>query len=282
MTGHTRARSRAQESHADKAALIARGRLKEARQSFARRGWEILPQGIRGQLILKWVADHAWLAYPADPKSAVRRHCGQLAPWLKEDGLAELVATTAESNKRWSHDQSATVLEISMRESQSSGFRFLGCDDDPTYERRLKVKRAKNAARQRKFRAANSTGRKRGRPRLELSPEDRLARSNAQAAQRMRRSRALRKNPSRDKFIETGSVTEFSVTDLSHRKERGAPEAPPPPPHPIVVRLEDIPDGLILDQDGVEFKPRPPHKRRPPPRDWMDAAMEGMNRGGRT
>jgi biotin operon repressor len=53
------------------------------------------------------------------------------------------------------------------------------------------------------------------------------------------------------------------------------PEGPPLPDHPIIVRLEDIPDGLILDQDGNQFKRPPPRQRRPPTRTWMDAAFEG-------
>jgi hypothetical protein len=134
-----------QKSDSDKSALIARGRLKEARKWFARRDWEVLPQGIRGQLVLRWVADHAWMAYPSDPEGAVRRHCGQLAPWLKEDGLTELVADTADSNKRWSHDQSAAVLEIGVRDSRALSFRFLGCDDDPNYEIRTAAKKEKAA-----------------------------------------------------------------------------------------------------------------------------------------
>jgi hypothetical protein len=232
----------------DKTVLIARGRLKEARKWFTRRGWEVLPQGLRGRLILQWVADHAWMAYPSDPKGAVRRECRRYAPWLKGAELEELVEATKKSNKRWSHDHSATVLEISMRDSQALGFRFLGCDDDPTYERRLKIKRAKNAARQKKFRAANSTGAKRGRPALQLSPEDKLARTNAQAAERMRRLRALRKNPSRDKLREAGSVTEFSVTDLSHTEESGARLAP--------QRLAPAGDDIDVVA-GVGFAPPP-------------------------
>jgi len=90
------------------------------------------------------------------------------------------------------------------------------------------------------------------------------------------------------------------VTEQSPVSKRGAPQArprqhveigdapvalvarpAPPPPRPIVVRLEDIPDGLILDQDGIEFKPPPPHQRRPAPKTWMDAAFEGYT-GGRS
>ena len=283
-----------QKSNSDKSMLIARGRLKEARKLFAHRGWEVLPQGIRGQLILKWVSDHAWLAYPANPKGAVRRHCGQLAPWLKEDGLAELIAATAESNKRWSHDQSATVLEISMRDSRALGFRFVGCDDDPTYERRLKIKRAKSAARQRKFRAANSTGRKRGRPKSEGVPAWVAAGFSSERSYYRHKARGTapaqsgsknasryisKKNMKRDGIsLPPVSVTEYQSHESQPPAfERGPPEAAPsPPPRPIVICLDAAPtDGLIVDEGGREFTPPPPYERRPPPKTWMDAAFEG-------
>ncbi len=71
------------------------------------------------------------------------------------------------------------------------------------------------------------------------------------------------------------------VQSVSPAFDRGPPQAAPsPPPRPIVIRLDAIPDGLILDQDGNEFNP-PPYQRRPPPRDWMEAAFEGYT-GGRS
>jgi DNA-binding MarR family transcriptional regulator len=39
--------------------------------------------------------------------------------------------------------------------------------------------------------------------------------------------------------------------------------------------------GKVIDQDGVEYEPPPPHQRRPVPKTWMDAAFEGYN-GGRS
>jgi len=38
------------------------------------------------------------------------------APWLTDDELAEVIAKTRTSNKPWSADQSATVLEIGVRD----------------------------------------------------------------------------------------------------------------------------------------------------------------------
>jgi hypothetical protein len=81
---------------------------------------------------------------------------------------------------------------------------------------------------------------------------------------------------------------EMACSDLSHESqppafERGPPEAAPsPPPRPIVTRLDAAPtDGLILDEDGHEFKQPPPYERRPAPKTWMDAAFEGYT-GGRS
>ena len=103
-----------QKSDTNKFVLIARGRIKEARAEFARRGWDTLPQGIRGQRILAWIACMARDGYPSNPEAAVRRICGGLAPYLKEHELAALIESTRAVNRRFSHDQSAMVLEISV------------------------------------------------------------------------------------------------------------------------------------------------------------------------
>ena len=54
-------------------------------------------------MILQWVADHGWLAYPTNPEAAVRPKWATLAAWLCEIELEELVERTWTSNKRWSH-----------------------------------------------------------------------------------------------------------------------------------------------------------------------------------
>jgi hypothetical protein len=173
------------EQDADKTALLARGRLAEARRWFTHLGWDVLPEGIRGRRILRWGADQAYLASPGNPKRSVRRWCRKWDPQLSNVELGELVAGTRHSNKRWSSDQCAAVLGITVRDRESFRFRFLGACDDPNHEVRLELKREKNAARNRRHRAAHSTGASRGRPALELPPEDRLARSKAQDAERV-------------------------------------------------------------------------------------------------
>src|ERR1700733_7745634 len=114
----------AQKSTPDKAVLIARGRIKHGRQSIARRGWDTLPQGRRGQRILAWFACMAWDGYPSNPEAAVRRICGGLAPYLKEAEWIDLIAKTKVANRRFNHDQCAVVLEISVIDCLAHGSQF--------------------------------------------------------------------------------------------------------------------------------------------------------------
>jgi hypothetical protein len=313
--------------------LMARGRLAEAKKWFAHRGWKVLPRGNRGWQILKWGADHAWLAAETDWKRerSVRNWCRSKAPSLTDAELNQIVADTVASNKRWTHDQSATVLKISVRDLQEHGFKFLGADNDPNYEIRHAVKKEKAAARARKYRASRSTGAKRGRPASATAPRRKgaVTRSEWLAANSasqvkpwialgMKRSwyyelkkrgeldrtgpaenasRPLSNNRKRD------GISVSPVQSVSPASMRGAHQASPrqheaveigdapvalgarpapAPTRPIVIRLDAAPtDGLILDEDGVEFRPPPPHQRRPAPKTWMDAAFEKYN-GGRS
>lgn len=192
--------------------MIALGRLANARKWFAHRGWDVLPDNERGHRILQWGADHAWQAGPKNPKRSVRLWCRRWAgPWLTNTELDQIVRETEERDKRWSGDHSAAVLEIGVRDREHLQLWFFGADDDPNYDHRQELKRAKDAARKRKSRAARSTGRLRGRPSLDLSPEAKAARVREQNAERQRRRRASRKNMSRT-LIEINPVTHLSVT----------------------------------------------------------------------
>jgi hypothetical protein len=215
-------------SQSEKTKMQARGRLKDARHWFLQRYGSALPRISRGRRILSWVADHARLGYPANPEGAVRRCCGELAPWLKVTELDELVAESEESNKCWTNDQSAMVLEIGVRVWMKYRYRFLGACDDPDHEVRSEDERARNAAYSRKYRAGKGASTKRGRPRLNLSEADRAARRRRQAAERKRAERCRKKAA----MSGEGDVTpkssghnivmitsdEFSVTSLLVRR----------------------------------------------------------------
>jgi hypothetical protein len=238
----------------DDYAIIARTRLKDLRIWFKRNGWDELPQGERpGRL--QWIADHAWVAYPTNPKPAIRRRCREIAPDLSDDDLDQLIAYTEQSNKRWTPDQSAMVWDITAHDRDSHALWSFGACDDPDYEWRRNRNLEKDAERKRNERAARSTGRPRGRPRLELTPEEMKARRNAQAAERMRRLR-LRKNASATKE-EDISRTELSVTAPSPILLLPAPIVPARAPKargglPVTVDVLEPLEGEIVTDD-VDF-----------------------------
>jgi hypothetical protein len=238
-------------------ALRARGRLSNARKWFTHLGWEVLPQNERG--ILHWAADHAWVAGPANRKQSVRRWCRRWAPWLSDADIADLIAHTERSSKNWSHDQSAAVLRVTVRDREALKLWFFGACDDPDYERRLQINREKAAARQRRSRAGRRTGRKPGRPKLNLTPEEMKARRNAQAAERMRRHR-LRETPSRS-IKNINPVTYLSVSDPcpillpAPIEQRRAPQASRRLP-------DDVTEDAMIVDGGCALAPPPPHRTR--------------------
>ncbi|QIG94410.1 hypothetical protein [Bradyrhizobium sp. 6(2017)] len=221
----------------DTHAIRAAGRLSDARKVFADRGWKALPCNTRGRRILRWGADHAWLANPNNPKRGVRNWCRKWAR-LKPAELDQLIVDTEVRFKRgacrWSDDESAVTLEITVTDRTRLGLRFIGACNDLSYEIRLGIRREKNAACQRRRRAEKSTGRPRGRPALNLSPEEKKARSNAKAAERMRNMRALRKNAS-------PAIDSIKSSDAIKRNIS----------RPILV--QSIASISVTDLDGIDF-----------------------------
>jgi hypothetical protein len=184
---HARANPRnnsKQNSASDLTVLLARGCLSNAKKWFAHRGWDELPPSERGQLILQWGADQAYLASPTNPSRYVRLWCRTWNPRLTRLELDKIVAYTAGHNKRYTPDQSAMVLEVGVRDREALRLWFFGANDDPDYEYRNKAKKAKAAARACKYRALHSTGAKRGRPALKLSEEERIDHERVQRANR--------------------------------------------------------------------------------------------------
>jgi hypothetical protein len=264
---------------------------------FADRQWDVLPQGIRGQRILRWGADHAYLADPANPEISVRRWCRKWAPWLKPAELDEIVAYTQTSNKRWSDDECAAVLEVNVADRLRLRLRFIGADDDPNYEIRAGLQREKDAGYSRTYRAKHRTGRPRGRPKSDRVPAWVAAGASSRATyyRNLKAEKNETENPS-GLLSKNRSPDAISVSPVSPASMRGAPKASPrqhdavdigdapvaldarpapTPPRPMVIRLDAAPDGFIIDEDGHSFTPPPPYQRRPPPRTWMHAAFEG-------
>jgi hypothetical protein len=271
MAGNTvHARDESRKSHHtpkddptdDLGTMFARGRLKEARQWFGRRGWNVLPQDERGRRVLAWGADHAWLAGPANPKRSVRNWCRRWWPSLSDAELAEIVARTETSNKRWSADQCAVVLEITVRDRESLGFRFVGAMDDPEYEHRNATAAAKHAARSRKYRAARGAKTRADYEGKSLSRTKPWEAEGISRASYYRRRRNGETSPCRDITFLTNnkSLRENigSVTHLSHE-----PDLPSRPlnaarraPEPVLVEFFDEHGNLIsleFDADDPEL-----------------------------
>jgi hypothetical protein len=290
--------------------IRARGRLAEARKWFAHRGWDVLPQGIRGQRILLWGADQAYLAGPANPLKSVRRWCRCWAPWLKPAELDAIVAGTTSSNKRWSDDESAATLEINVADRQRLHLRFIGADNDPNFEIRDGLQREKNAGYSRTYRAKRSTGRPRGRPKSDGVPAWVAAGASSERSYYRHKARGTAaaqsgsKNPSGllSKNRSPDAISLPPVSPVAPASMRGAHQASPrqheaveigdapvaldarpapAPTRPIVIRLDAAPDGFIIDEDGHEFEPPPPYERRPTPKTWREAAFQGY-RGERS
>jgi len=192
----------------------------------------------------------AWEAYPARPEAGVRRVCEIFAPYLEEQDWADLIAATAEANRHFTPDQSAAVTGVGVRDHLRLRLRFIGCDDDACYEVRAEQKQIRDAERKRRKRAELSTGRKPGRPRLELSAAEREERRKQQGAERAARYRAKkaaadasgasRKTPSSIKYIDCPR-TQFSVTEAEgaeRQKRDGA-----------------MPDIVVDDGDFVPLYP---------------------------
>jgi hypothetical protein len=196
----------------------ALGMLAEASRWFSHKGWKTLPDSRRGWLIVQWGAEVAWQGNPANPERGARAWCCKWQPLLRlkqnKAKLDRIIAEAARTKTLWAPDIGGATLEITVSDLVALGFRFLGACDDPNYDARNATRKAKNAACHRRRRAANSTGRKRGRPALNLSPEEKRTRRLAQEAERKRRLRASAKNAS--SHIESiTAVTHFSVTPPS-------------------------------------------------------------------
>jgi len=221
----------------------------------------------------------AWDGYPSDPEAAVRRICGGLAPYLKEHELAALIESTRAANRRFSPDQCAMVIEISVTDCLARGYRFLGADNDPDYVDRDKAKRARNAACKRKSRAAKRSGRPRGRPKSEGIPAWQAAGFGSERSYYRHKAKGTAaaqsgsKNASPYKLRETREVTEFHChPNASPDHPSGAPQAPPH--RPIIVRLDEAPTGKFIDEAGDEITIPKPHETR----DWQTVAMAGYRR----
>jgi hypothetical protein len=262
-----------------------------------------LPDDDAGRHDLWIAACHIWhLARQCGPIVALRQWVAEWAPWCGPDELQALIDRVDANPRKWTADELAhelgvAVVPFSVR--QALGLTTIGSIDVDKAGRELR-------------RSANSTNRSTERRRkLGAVPREQYLAANTANRDQPWLALGISKPTyyrRKKRDAQCGTLCETSAnapkkgnvlvcSDLYHVQPtasaaervkrdgapgdhpRGAPEAPPPPHRPIIVRLDHAPDGLIIDQAGIEFKPPPPRDRHPTPRTWMDAAMEGMNRG---
>lgn len=203
----------------------ALGMLAEARRWFKHKGWETLPISRRGWLIVQWGAEVAWHGNPGNPDRGARAWCCKWQPLLKlkqnKTKLDHIIAEALRTKTLWAPDVGGAILEITVSDLATLGFRFLGAYDDQNYDIRREIRKEKNAECQRRRRAKNRTGAGRGRPPLQLPEDTRKMHDKAQAARRAREYRARKKADAvpacvTEKCVtrvkDIGAVTELNVT----------------------------------------------------------------------
>ena len=219
---------------------LAQGRLANARTWFKHRGCNVLPQNERGWRILRWGADHAYLASPTNPIRSVLRWIRRWAPWLTEDEIDQLIAYVRASNKRWSHDQSAIVLGVSLDDRLALKLRFIGACDDPNYDRRRDMIRVRDTERQRRHRAKNKTRATPGRPKSDV-PAWKAAGFNSKRTYHRHKAREPlggTKNMSRDINIRK-SVTGFRCHKTKPENSLAENRRKPAPNHSKTADRKD-------------------------------------------
>lgn len=169
-------------------AMIARLRLKQATRWFAKKGKET----VRSQSVIRWIACQAWLSASRNPPATVRAVLTRLAPTLSSNEIQDLTEHTKGNISRWTSDQCAEILQISVWDREALQLWHLGAIDDYDYAIRSKLRAQKSALRVAKFRAKIISPRPRGRPRKTLTTaqiDKMLKRKRKMTANRVKRHR---------------------------------------------------------------------------------------------
>jgi hypothetical protein len=160
-----------------------------------------LPDDDAGLDAAKLLAQH-YMRLNDDAERVTRANLRLWARWMTEKAIAEL-ARTAKKAKTPSASQLGKDFRVTLDEVAALGLQTIRA-----FTVTLEGDRIRQARRRRN---AGATG-KRGRPALNLSPEEKRARITAQAAERKRRSRMSRKNSHAAAYIRGTKRDEFSVT----------------------------------------------------------------------
>lgn len=263
-----------------------------------------LPDDDAGRDHLYIAACHIWhLGKKCGPIATLKAWVKVWAPWCGPDELAALIDLVDANPKTWTADELARelglyVLPFAVR--QALGITTIGSidvDKDGRQQRRAAKKQENNTAWRRRNGAVL---------RSEWLLENNANQTKPWVAMGMKRSwyYECKKRGTLDfngvsAPVQSHETTDRTGPDTAKRREalvyphqssvpaeqaveRGPPQAAPsPPPRPIVIRLDGVPDGLILDEDGNELKIPPPYERPTVPKTWREAAFQDY-RGDRS
>lgn len=180
----------------------------------------VLPDDDAGLDAAELLAQH-YMRLNIDAERVTRANLRIWAPWLTETAIVDIIAA-AKKAKTPSAARLGKDFRVTAEEVAALGLKTI---------RAFTVTLENNRIRQaRRRRNAGATG-KRGRPVLDLSPEERKAHIRAQATERKRRSRMSRKNSHAAFYIRGMKRDEFSVTHAS--------------PCPLVTGLDFAKFGIV-------------------------------------
>jgi hypothetical protein len=221
-----------------KAAIVAERSMPKMHWRWRRRGRDIvallqsrfgtvLPDDDAGLDAAKLLAQH-YMRLTLDAERVTRANLRLWAPWATEKTIARLIRS-ARKSKTPSAAQLGKDFRVTADEVAS-----LGLSTITAFTVTLEGDRVRQARRRRNAGAAK----KRGRPLLGLSDSEKRARSNAQAAEWMRKLRALRKNSRAPSYIRGMKRDEFSVTRGMKRDEISVPH--------VQVSSVHVPEHLFV------------------------------------
>lgn len=173
-------------------AMVARMRLKQAARWFAK-----AKGTVKSQAIIRWLACQAWLSTSRNQPATVRAVLTRHAPDLDRDEINAVIKHTRGHITRWTSDQCAEILQISVWDREVLQLWHLGAVDDYDYAIRTQLRARKSALRVAKFRAKNPSPRPRGRPpkRITRAQKDKLLKRKrkmeANRAKRYRKRHAV-------------------------------------------------------------------------------------------
>jgi len=285
--------------------VVACKRLNEFEVWASVRGWNKkgLPRRKRWD-ILRFIADHAWLAVAGDREASVRRWLFDWAPGLTEAELVELIDAAESSNWLWRSDACAELLGISASDRETHNIRFLGANDDPDRSKRAAYAAARRRARRERDRLRKAAARKAAgaTPRAEslsqTKPWAAMGISRSTWERRRKRETETDASVSADNQKSTYERTDLRQTeshpwtalgiskatyyrrrkdvrtDLSHAPDgdqAGRPKAVPAVrTTPSVIVLQ----GEILSPGDVGCRPPPPWERHGKPEDATVATSD--------